>query len=219
MSKCSFGIEYINMFNGNEKYCIQIDKQENYFEKFQKKEEKPTLLKELIIFLIISVSIVFPFRLFVAEPYIVAGSSMSPTFETGHYLIVDKISYKFNTPERYDVIVMKYPKDTSKDFIKRIVGLPGEKVIINNGKVTIVNAENPNGFEVDEKYVVYSKNESMETTLDQNEYFVMGDNRSGSFDSRYWGPLPLEDIIGKPVLRLFPVKYIGVKPGSAKNIN
>lgn len=202
------------MFNSKEKYSIVLEDPKNPFDKFQKKEEKNPILREIIVFFIIALFIVLPFRLFIAEPYVVSGSSMSPTFETGHYLIVNKISYKFADPKRYDVIVMKYPKDTSKDFIKRIIGLPGEKVSIKDGKVTIINAENPNGFSIDEKYVVYKKLDTIETVLDENQYFVMGDNRSGSFDSRYWGALPKEDIIGTPLIRLFPIKNIGIHPGN-----
>ena len=181
-------------------------------------EKKPVrgagFLRELVTFVIIAVCIIYPFRKFVAEPYIVSGSSMSPTFETGHYLIIDKISYRFNAPQRDDVIVMKFPEDTSRDFIKRIIGLPGETVEIKDGTVTIFNAENPKGFTLDESFIKFPKSDTMNYTLTSGEYFVMGDNRAGSYDSRSWGPLPEVDIIGKPLVRLYPFDMINILPGS-----
>ncbi|MEY4602517.1 MAG: hypothetical protein RL292_458 [Candidatus Parcubacteria bacterium] len=181
-------------------------------------EKKPVrgagFLRELVTFVIIAVCIIYPFRKFVAEPYIVSGSSMSPTFETGHYLIIDKISYRFNAPQRDDVIVMKFPEDTSRDFIKRIIGLPGETVDIKNGTVTIINAENPKGFTLDESFIKFPKSDTMTYTLTSGEYFVMGDNRAGSYDSRGWGPLPEIDIVGKPLVRLYPFNMINILPGS-----
>lgn len=173
-----------------------------------------SFLKELATFAFIAVCIIYPFRKYVAEPYVVSGASMSPTFETGHYLIIDKISYTFNAPARYDVIVMKFPEDTSRDFIKRIIGLPGETVQIKDGVVTIINAANPTGFKLDQSFVTYTKLDNTTTTLPSNEYYVMGDNRAGSYDSRAWGPLPKSDIIGKPLLRLYPINQIDVYPGS-----
>jgi len=181
-------------------------------------EKKPirglSFLKELVTFALIAVFIIYPFRKFVAEPYIVSGASMSPTFETGHYLIIDKISYRFNNPQRDDVIVMKYPKDTSRDFIKRIIGLPNETVEIRDGAVYIINAENPKGILLVEDFITLTQKENLLRRLGSNEYFVMGDNRAGSFDSRSWGPLPKEDIIGKPLLRLYPLTQIELLPGS-----
>ena len=176
--------------------------------------KKHSFWSELVLFIFIAVCIVLPFRLYIAEPYIVSGTSMSPTFETGHYLIVDKISWQLHVPARYDVVVMIFPKDTTKDFIKRIIGLPGETVTIKNGVVSIVNSAHPQGFVLDQSFVKYPKNDdTMSITLKNDEYFVMGDNRAGSYDSRYWGPLPKSDIIGHPVLRLWPLNKIGIDPG------
>src|SRR3989339_1246136 len=124
-------------------------------EKKDKKYNRREIVKEIITFAIIAFGIVLPFRAYVAEPYLVDGRSMDPTFATGDYLIVDKLSYKFKTPERNSVLVFKYPEDTSKNFIKRIIGLPGETVKISNGVVTIVNTENPDGFVVDGSYVTH----------------------------------------------------------------
>jgi len=181
-------------------------------------EKKPSrglaFLKELATFAVIAICIIYPFRKFVAEPYIVSGASMSPTFETGHYLIIDKISYRLSPPKRDDVIVMKYPTDTSRDFIKRIIGLPGETVEIKNGKVTIINLTHPEGFVHDDTFVTLTSTDTLTRRLGAREYFVMGDNRAGSFDSRSWGPLPEEDIIGKTLIRLYPFNQIGIFPGS-----
>lgn len=181
-------------------------------------EKKPIrgagFLRELVTFVIIAVCIIYPFRKFVAEPYIVSGTSMSPTFETGHYLIIDKISYRFNAPQRDDVIVMKFPEDTSRDFIKRVIGLPGETIDIKNGTVTIINAENPKGMVLEEGFIKFPKSDTMTYTLTSGEYFVMGDNRAGSYDSRGWGPLPKEDIIGRPLIQLYPFDRIKILPGS-----
>lgn len=139
---------------------------------------------------------------------------MSPTFETGHYLIIDKVSYRLSPPRRDDVIVMKFPEDTSRDFIKRVIGLPGETVKIDAGSVTIINAENPKGIKLDESFIKFPKADTLTFTLTSDEYFVMGDNRAGSYDSRSWGPLPKEDIIGRPILRLYPINHIDILPGS-----
>lgn len=178
--------------------------------------KKLSLLKEVILFAIIAFGIVMPFRKFIAEPYIVSGSSMFPTFKTGNYLIVDKISYRFEEPKRFDVIVLAYPKDTSRDFLKRIIGLPNEIVKIENGKVTIINDQNTNGFVLSEDYVQLSKMDNMEFKLNSDEYFVMGDNRRDSFDSRYFGTVPRIDVLGKPIARLFPFNNIDLKPGFYK---
>jgi len=169
--------------------------------------------RELVEFVIIALIIVIPFRIFIAQPFVVNGASMDPTFENGEYLIVDQLSYKFGAPERGSVLIFKYPKDPSKYFIKRVIGLPNEKVRISGGEVTITNAENPDGIVLNEPYVEFAKKDSFDTTLASDEYFVMGDNRLGSADSRVWGPLPEEDIVGRPVIRLFPFGRISLFPG------
>jgi signal peptidase I len=184
------------------------------FEKPPKKNTAKEILKELIIFILIAVCVVLPFRIYVAEPYLVDGRSMDPTFATGDYLIVDKLSYEITTPRRNSVVVFRYPNDPSKSFIKRIIGLPGETVIMKDNTVTIVNDKNPEGFTIDQSYVTHLSPSSFEKKLGAGEYFVMGDNRLESFDSRYWGPLPEKYILGKPILRLFPLSKIGILPGN-----
>lgn len=178
-----------------------------------KKTTWKDIAKEIGIFAIIAFGIVLPFRIYIAEPYLVDGRSMDPTFKTGDYLIVDKLSYKFTTPLRNSVIVLKYPNDPSKSFIKRIIGLPGETVVMKDDVVTIINSENPEGFNIDQSYITHPSPGSFRKTLAGDEYFVMGDNRAESFDSRAWGPLQKKYILGKPILRLWPVNKVGLLPG------
>jgi len=173
-----------------------------------------SILKEVSIFAVIALCIVLPFRMFVAEPYIVSGASMDPTFKTGDYLIVDKLSYELGEPQRNSVVVFKYPNDTSKNFIKRIIGLPGDTVVMGGNEVKIINKDNPEGFIVDQSYVVHTSPGTFTQTLGTDEYFAMGDNRAESFDSRSWGVLPRKDMLGRPILRLFPITKIGIMPGS-----
>lgn len=173
---------------------------------------------EFIRYTIIALAIVIPFRIFIAQPYMVYGSSMDPTFKDSDYLIVDQISKRFEDPKRESVIIIVYPNNTSKFFIKRLIGLPGETIQIKNGEVKIYNEENKEGFTLKEPYVLYDKKEDLNITLKNNEYFVMGDNRAESFDSRYWGPLDKKYIVGRPILRLYPFNKIGIWPGM-KEIN
>lgn len=177
------------------------------------KEKSKGFFRELIEFALIAILIVIPFRIFIAQPFVVNGASMDPTFKNGEYLIVDQISYRFETPQRGSVLIFKYPKDPSKYFIKRVIGLPGETIDIKDGIVTITNKENPDGFSLEEKYIVYQKKDTFHMTLDSEEYFVLGDNRIGSADSRLWGPLPKSDIVGRPLIRLFPTSRLEMFPG------
>lgn len=176
-------------------------------------EKKPSFIKDTLRFTIIALIIVIPFRIFIAQPFLVNGASMEPTFENGHYLIVDELSYQFSEPSRGSVLIFKYPLDPKKYFIKRVIGLPGETVKIEGGKVSIINKEYPDGFELEEPYVTLTKNDNATVKVPEKEYFVMGDNRGGSLDSRYWGTLPEKLIIGRPIVRLYPFQEIGFWPG------
>jgi len=168
---------------------------------------KNNFWKELIKLVFISLVIVIPFRLYIAKPFIVNGASMDPTFETGDYLIVDELTYQFREPERGSVLIFKYPNDPSKSFIKRVIGLPGETVKITDGKVAIFTEGNPVGLSLDEPYVESRKRENLEYELGPGEYYVLGDNRVGSADSRIWGPVPEGNIIGRPIIRFFPPAF------------
>lgn len=171
--------------------------------------------KELLRTGLIVMLIVLPIRLFIAQPFIVSGASMQPTLDTGDYLVIDQISYKFNDPQRNDVVVFRYPNDPDKFYIKRIIGLPGETVQIESGDITIINQDNPDGFTPEQFYDTKANigNQNTQETLSANEYFVLGDNRESSSDSRIWGPLPRDNFIGKAFLRLLPVGKIGFSPG------
>ena len=161
--------------------------------------------KELFKLILLAVIIVVPFRLYVAQPFIVDGLSMSPTFGNGNYLIIDELSYHFKSPERGSVLVFQYPKDPKKFFIKRIIGLPGETVSINAGKVTITSDAHPDGLTLNEPYVKLEKSDdNLTRILADDEYFVMGDNRAQSSDSRIWGPVPKENLIGRPIIQFWP---------------
>jgi signal peptidase I len=163
---------------------------------------------DLVKVVVIALVIIIPIRFYVIQPFIVSGSSMEPTFENGQYLIVNELDYHIGNPQRGDVIVFKYPKNTSEYFIKRVIGLPGEKVLIQNGKVIIYNTANPNGFTLNESYLpagLYTEATTDQAiTLGPDEYFVLGDNRPASSDSRFWGDVPSNDIVGKVVLRAYP---------------
>jgi len=130
---------------------------------------------------------------------------MAPNFSDGDYLIIDEISYRFSEPQRGDTIVFRFPDNPSQFFIKRIVALPEEKIAIEDSSVTITNKDNPVGFLLNEPYLTEITPGQIEVKLDLNEYFVLGDNRDSSSDSRRWGPLPRHLIIGKVWLRAWPV--------------
>jgi signal peptidase I len=169
---------------------------------------------ELVRYAILALIIVVPFRIFIAQPYIVSGASMDPTFKDADYLIVDQLNTRLAEPKRESVVIIKYPKDPSKFFIKRLIGFPGETVEIKNGAVSIYNDNSKETIPLNEPYIVYGKQEDFSKTLGTDEYFVMGDNRAGSSDSRIWGSVPRKYIIGIPILRLFPFNKISIWPGS-----
>lgn len=148
-------------------------------------EKKENSLWDFIKFTIIALLIVIPIRLWIAQPFIVSGASMDPTFKNGDYLIVNEISYHFRKPQKNEVVIFRYPLDPSKFFIKRVIGLPGE-TIDSNGK---------------------------QITLKDSEYFVEGDNRLASSDSRMWGPVPENLIVGMALVRLWPLNKMGILPG------
>lgn len=162
---------------------------------------------EIIKIVFIALLIVVPIRYFLFQPFIVRGESMEPNFENGDYLIIDEISYRFREPQRGEVVVFKYPALPSQRYIKRIIGLPGETIEIKDGQVIIYNQNNYQILD-ESSYLfsnVYTSGE-IKITLAENEYFVLGDNRPSSSDSRRWGVLPRENIIGRVFLRAWPPK-------------
>jgi signal peptidase I len=176
-----------------------------------------------------AVIIILPIRLFLFQPFFVQGASMEPNFEDGEYLIVNELGYKetalnlfdnhlfsiepFKELSRGDVIVFRYPKNPSQFFIKRVIGLPGETVTIKDGRIAITNSENPAGFTLDESEYLspdLKTSGDMMMKLKDDQYFVLGDNRGASHDSRAWGPLPENLVIGKVLLRAWPMARAAV---------
>jgi len=166
-----------------------------------------TILETVEIFFI-ALAIVIPIRYFLFQPFFVSGASMEPNFRSGEYLLIDEISYRFRNPQRGEVIVFRYPKEPSSFFIKRIIGLPGETVEIKNGEINIYDLDFPEGKALKEFYIQELTSGDIKVSLKKTEYFVLGDNRDHSSDSRSWGALPEEDIIGRVWLSIFPVKGI-----------
>lgn len=176
-------------------------------------EKSENFFTELLKFVLIAAAIVFPIRLFIAQPFIVSGASMDPTFRNGQYLIVDELSYRLQEPDRGDVIIFRYPKNPKEFFIKRIIGLPGETVSIK-GDAIIITKKDGSTVSLSEPYVTNHGNGSTEShQLKSDEYFVMGDNRPESSDSRVWGTLPRDNIVGRAFIRLLPLNLMGIFPG------
>ena len=160
---------------------------------------------EVTKIVIIALVIVVPIRYFLFQPFFVKGQSMEPNFENGDYLIVDELSFRFRDPQRGEVVVFKYPNNLSQRYIKRMIGLPGETVEIKDGKIILFDREGSRVL--DESDYLSSSIQTpgdIRITLAENEYFVLGDNRYASSDSRRWGSLPREDIVGRVVLRAWP---------------
>jgi signal peptidase I len=158
--------------------------------------------------------IVLPIRFFIAQPFLVDGNSMVPTFQDGDYLVIDKLSYDVHPPQRGDIVIVSYPFDPSIFLIKRVVGLPGETISYSDNTTTILS---PDGTvtTLQEPYIVPSKKAQANsiTTLADDEYFVLGDNREQSSDSREWGPLQKRFIVGRAFMRLFPLTAVQILPG------
>lgn len=169
---------------------------------------------EIVKFSVIAIIIVAPIRIFIAQPFIVSGASMDPTFETGQYLIIDQLSYRFDEPKRGDVVVFRFPPEPSTFFIKRIAGLPNETLKFINGELFVENADGES--KIDEPYISKANfsNDTLEVSLSEDEYYVLGDNRKGSSDSRIWGTLPKESILGRAFIRLLPITKAEILPGS-----
>lgn len=172
-------------------------------------------MRETLRFILITLLIVIPFRIFVAQPFIVSGDSMVPTFRNGEYLIVDELSYHLRTPERGEVVIFRYPKEPSKFFIKRIIALPGETLTIAGGEVEITTTSGTH-FALTEPYVKSESLSDLTQTLGASEYFVMGDNRNASSDSRFWGPVTERHIVGRAFIRLLPIAHAEFLPGDSR---
>lgn len=168
---------------------------------------------EILKIVIISLAIIIPIRYFLIQPFFVNGASMDPNFLDSDYLIIDEISYRFNEPQRGDVIIFRYPLDPSQFFIKRVIGLPEEIVRIEDGKIFIYSQDTPDERVIldESEYLEDSYTPgNLEITLEENKYFVLGDNRKASSDSRKWGALDGRYIIGRAWIRAWPVDRVGI---------
>lgn len=175
--------------------------------------------RSLFGYALIALGLAIAVRLFIATPFIVSGASMENTFQNFDYLIIDRITYDFSTPQRGDVVVFGLPQETSRDLIKRVIGLPGETVKLSGNAVTIINKDHPSGFTLNEPYLSPENlggATGMQVTLGADQYFVLGDNRRVSADSRLWGTLPRKDIVGRVLLRLYPFTTMALLPGEAR---
>lgn len=184
--------------------------------KLLEEDEEPSSLLTWIIGIIILVKII---QAFLIQPFIVDGASMLNTYHNQEFLLVDKLSYHVKNPERGDIMIFKLYENNNnpyegKHLIKRVIGLPGEHVVIKDGITTIYNKQNSEGFILDEPYVTYKDiTKEADINLDENHYFVMGDNRAQSYDSRDWGALDATNIKGQVLFRVYPFKQISYEPG------
>lgn len=165
------------------------------------------LVLEMIQVLAVSLAIIIPVRWFLIQPFYVQGASMEPNFFDHEYLIIDELSYRLDDPRRGDVVVFHYPNDPKQFFIKRVIGLPSETVEISDGKVRIYNEAHPNGILLDESvYLDQDFTAATQTvTLKADQYYLLGDNRSSSLDSRFFGPVDRSHIVGRVWVRGYPV--------------
>lgn len=194
--------------------------------KFFKKNKYPAYLeddlsvgKQATIFVweifkvvVISLAIIVPVRYYLIKPFYVKGASMEPTYHDHEYLIINELGYHLGSPVRGDAVVFKYPLDPTQYFIKRVIGLPGETIKIADGFVTIINKDNPAGVQLVEDYLDDSVRTlgDVEVTLGPDEYYLLGDNRLASLDSRVFGPVKEEFIIGKTLFRGWPLNRVGL---------
>jgi signal peptidase I len=161
-------------------------------------------LWEIVRTIVVAGAVVVLVRAFIFQPFLVSGASMEPNIAERNYLIIDEVTYRFQDPMRGDVVVFRYPGDPKTFYIKRIIGLPGDEVTVRNGRVAV------NGALLDESAYLGNARTFGDTavSLKRDEYFVLGDNRENSYDSRSWGPLGRRQIIGKALVRLYPFNAI-----------
>ncbi|MDO9509882.1 MAG: signal peptidase I [Candidatus Magasanikbacteria bacterium] len=151
-------------------------------------------------------------RYYLFKPFYVKGASMEPNFHEKEYLIIDELSYRFREPVRGEVIVFRYPEDPKEYFLKRVIGLSGETVKVQGGKVFVYNNENIEGFELNEEYLPKDLNTEGDHTfkIGDNQIFVLGDNRPNSFDSRRFGPIDKSLVVGRAWLRGWPLNRLAI---------
>jgi signal peptidase I len=185
--------------------------------KILEKDESPG---KLLLFIVTILVVVKCVQAFIVQPFLVDGGSMLPNLKSGELLLIDKLNFDVSNLERGDVIVFRHVKNdqyNGKFFIKRLIGIPGDTVVVENGFTTIYNKENPKGMILNENFIKYTDLvKNINITLGENEYLAFGDNRAESYDSRTWGIIYKKDISGKAVFRLFPFSKIGSDPGKVE---
>lgn len=176
-------------------------------------------LIESLEVILIALVIVAPIRYFVFQPFIVEGASMTPALQDSDYLIVDELSYRFRNPKRGEIIIFRYPKNPNRKFIKRVIGMPGETITHQQGHVVVI--EDNQKKVLQEPYLSQPYDYSFSAiNLEDNEYFMIGDNRNFSYDSRRWGPITRSNIVGRFLLRVWPVSkaYSFNQPNYSTNL-
>lgn len=158
----------------------------------------------------IAIAIILPVRYFLVQPFIVKGASMEPSYYENEYLIIDELTYRFRDPLRGETVVFHPPGNEGQYYIKRVIGLPGETVEIRDGHIVIYNDTYLNGITLREAYLAEETEGKQRTQLGKDEYFLMGDNRDASLDSRAIGPIPFENITGRVWIRGLPLDHAGI---------
>lgn len=166
-------------------------------------------LVEVVQIVILAAAIIVPVRYFLIQPFVVTGASMEPNFHDSEYLIIDEMSYRLRDVARGEIVVFRPPNDPDQFYIKRVIGLPGETIQILDGKITIFNDEYPNGVVLVEDYIEDYTDGQVRVTLGLDEYYLLGDNRDASLDSRRIGPVPEENLVGRVWLRGLPLDRLG----------
>lgn len=165
-------------------------------------------LELLKVALLAGVTIVLV-RYFLFKPFYVKGKSMQPNFYEHDYLIIDELTYRFREPDRGEVVVFRPPNDEKDFYLKRVIGLPNERVVVEDGKVVVYNDEHPQGILIEEVYLEEETTGAVSVTLGPDQYFVLGDNRDASLDSRRFGAIDVDAIVGRVWLRGLPLHRIG----------
>ena len=162
--------------------------------------------RDLLPVIVVSLGIIIPVRYFLIQPFYVKGASMEPNFHDNEYLIIDELSYRFNEPQRGDIVVFRYPNDPSEFFIKRVIGLPGERIVVKDGHITVFTSLHPEGVTLDETEYLGTTltSQTRDVTLGNDEFYLLGDNRQASLDSRIFGPVHRSFLVGRVWVRGWP---------------
>lgn len=190
----------------NKDFTEEINTEEDIQHDPERKKKQGMFLGEILESVAIAVILAVIIRFFLFQPFYIPSGSMEPTLKPGDRIIVNKLIYRYSQPKRGDIMVFKYPRDPQRDFIKRVVGLPGETIDIKDSIVYINNSVIPQPFlEPGLKFGSFGP-----VDIPDNSYFMMGDNRNNSEDSRVWGTLPSENIVGKAMFIYWPLSRIGI---------